>query len=154
MNKTGILLIFLAFVASAFTAALFIKGEPAAIVSNSQVMTLQDGQQLYQQNCASCHGIDLQGEPNWRSAKADGSFPAPPHDETGHTWHHDDAYLFNYTKFGGQGIATMMGLDNPNSRMPAFQDSLTDAQILVILDYIKSTWPQSVREIQAARNAE
>jgi len=43
----------------------------------------------YQELCASCHGVNLEGQPNWREYKADGSLPAPPHDEAGHTWHHE-----------------------------------------------------------------
>ena len=41
-----------------------------------------DGEENYQAHCASCHGVDLEGQPNWRTMKADGSLPAPPHDET------------------------------------------------------------------------
>ncbi|MCW5719495.1 MAG: cytochrome c, partial [Bauldia sp.] len=55
---------------------------------------LRAGQTLYLANCASCHGVDLEGQPNWQTPLADGRFPAPPHDETGHTWHHSDAQLF------------------------------------------------------------
>ncbi|MDO8276710.1 MAG: hypothetical protein Q7T63_01135 [Burkholderiaceae bacterium] len=32
---------------------------------------------------------------SWRSPGADGRTPAPPHDETGHTWHHDAAPLID-----------------------------------------------------------
>ena len=62
--------------------------------------SIQTGQILYVKNCASCHGINLEGQPNWRSPNGDGILPAPPHDATGHTWHHDNALLFEYTKFG------------------------------------------------------
>ena len=43
------------------------------------------GQSLYADNCASCHGANLEGQPNWQSPDADGVLPAPPHDGTGHT---------------------------------------------------------------------
>ena len=46
------------------------------------------GASVYAQHCAACHGRELEGEPNWRRRKADGTLPAPPHDATGHTWHH------------------------------------------------------------------
>lgn len=52
-----------------------------------------DGRKLYDQACASCHGAMLEGQPNWRQRKADGRLPAPPHDPSGHTWHHPDAVL-------------------------------------------------------------
>ena len=43
------------------------------------------GAQLYAENCASCHGANLEGQADWRSPGPDGRLPAPPHDETGHT---------------------------------------------------------------------
>ena len=43
------------------------------------------GQRLYGDHCASCHGLNLEGEANWRVRNDDGTMPAPPHDETGHT---------------------------------------------------------------------
>ena len=63
---------------------------------------LVSGQTLYTNNCASCHGAKLEGQPNWRSSNTDGVMPAPPHDATGHTWHHDNGLLFEYTKLGGR----------------------------------------------------
>lgn len=65
---------------------------------------LSKGQKNYQSFCASCHGANLEVQPNWRDFKEDGSLPAPPHDETGHTWHHDTEMLFNYTKLGGRRL--------------------------------------------------
>ncbi len=106
---------------------------------------------LYQQHCASCHGVNLEGEPNWRNMKADGTLPAPPHDETGHTWHHDDELLFNYTKFGGEGLAKKFGLKDFKSGMPAFEQELSDKEIISILEYIKSTWPDDIKQAQASR---
>ncbi|MEO7224272.1 MAG: hypothetical protein ABIY37_17525 [Devosia sp.] len=37
--------------------------------------------------------------------------------------------------------------------MKAFVNVLTDEQIRAVLDYIKSTWPLSQQEFQAARSA-
>ena len=58
------------------------------------------GRTVYLQNCASCHGIQLEGQKNWRRRNSEGYLPAPPHDETGHTWQHSASYLFNMTKYG------------------------------------------------------
>ena len=74
--------------------------------------------------------------------------PAPPHDDTGHTWHHSDRMLFQITK-GGVG-AVVPGYE---SDMPAFGEDLTDAEIAAILVYIKSTWPERQREFQAEVSA-
>ena len=46
---------------------------------------LSNGQKNYQSFCASCHSANLEGQPYWIDFKEDGSLPAPPHDETGHT---------------------------------------------------------------------
>jgi hypothetical protein len=56
------------------------------------------GDKLYVQHCASCHGANLEGQPDWRKRLPNGRFPAPPHDATGHTWHHPDEVLFAVTK--------------------------------------------------------
>ncbi|WP_456298402.1 c-type cytochrome [Aliiroseovarius salicola] len=109
------------------------------------------GAVLYAENCASCHGDNLQGEPNWRSQKEDGTLPAPPHDKTGHTWHHGDALLFSYTKLGGQAALEASGVSGFNSGMPGFAEVLNDQEIWDILAYIKSTWPDRMRETQQVR---
>ena len=46
------------------------------------------GGELYQANCASCHGVNLEGQPNWREIKADGKYPASPLNENGRSWIH------------------------------------------------------------------
>lgn len=102
------------------------------------------GQAVYAAQCATCHGAKLEGQPDWRSRKADGKLPAPPHDPSGHTWHHDDETLFRITKhgvtaFAGPGYA---------SDMPAYKDILPDQDIRAVLAYIKSTWPESIRARQ------
>lgn len=111
------------------------------------------GAALYQDNCASCHGAEREGEPDWRSPNPDGSLPAPPHDETGHTWHHGDGLLFTYTKLGGQEALRLRGVTDFNSAMPAFGDTLSDDQIWDILAYIKAKWDPQVLEVQQERTA-
>lgn len=117
-----------------------------------QSFDLAEGEQFYQDNCASCHGANLEGQPDWRSPGPDDIFPAPPHDETGHTWHHTDTALFDYTKLGGKAALARQGI-NFESGMPGFGDQLTDAQIWNILAYIKSTWPDRQRKVQGERSA-
>ncbi|MFC6488855.1 c-type cytochrome [Nitratireductor sp. GCM10026969] len=102
------------------------------------------GQEVYAQSCASCHGADLEGQPDWKRRLENGRMPAPPHDESGHTWHHSDRDLFAITKLGIGGVVPGYGSD-----MPAFKDILSDDEIAAVLAFIKSTWPERQREIQA-----
>ena len=120
--------------------------------TTAQAFDIAAGEELYQRYCASCHGADLQGQPDWQSPGADGVLPAPPHDETGHTWHHADDLLFDYTKVGGAAALARKGIEF-QSGMPGVSDQLSDAQLLDILAYIKSTWPERQRAVQAERSA-
>ncbi len=125
----------------------------AAADHNWDYRDIVAGQNLYANNCASCHGLNLEGQPNWQSPNDDGVLPAPPHDGTGHTWHHGDDLLFEYTKFGGAAALEIRGVTGFNSGMPAFDESLTDDEIWDILAYIRSTWSEREREIQASKNS-
>ncbi len=113
---------------------------------------LRNGQVLYKEHCASCHGAELEGQPNWRRIGEDGLLPAPPHDRTGHTWHHDNRLLFDYTKLGGKALMEARGIAGFKSGMEGFGDALTDDEIWDILAFIRSTWPERIKRIQASRN--
>jgi mono/diheme cytochrome c family protein len=113
---------------------------------------IAEGYILYQENCASCHGVDLEGQPDWRTANVDGVLPAPPHNDTGHTWHHDNKLLFDYTKLGGEVALTERGITNFKSGMPGFGEVISEDEIWSILAYIRSTWPERIQETQALRN--
>lgn len=99
------------------------------------------GAEIYAQQCASCHGKNLEGQPNWRSRLPTGRMPAPPHDESGHTWHHNDRLLFRLTK---EGPAAVIG-SNYQSDMKGYAEALLDRDIIAVLSYIKSKWPSHVR---------
>ena len=111
-----------------------------------------NGKTLYAAQCASCHGENLEGQPDWQIADENGVLPAPPHDRTGHTWHHDNGLLFEYTKFGGAEALRLRGLDDFKSGMPGFQEALSDEEIWDILAFIRSTWPERLQRMQASRN--
>lgn len=106
------------------------------------------GARVYAKACASCHGAKLEGEKQWRERKPDGTFGAPPHDATGHTWHHPDNLLFRITKHGGASVAP----PEFKSGMPAFKEQLSDREIWAVLAFIKSRWPSRVRTIQSRVN--
>ena len=98
---------------------------------------LAKGEKLYAEHCAACHGAKLEGQPNWRSRLPNGRMPAPPHDESGHTWHHADDVLFGITK---HGLVPPYAPPNYPSDMPAFGGVLSDEEIRAVLAYIKSRW--------------
>jgi len=111
---------------------------------------LRMGERLYQENCASCHGANLEGQPDWRTRLPNGRLPAPPHDASGHTWHHTDRVLFDIVK---RGPAAIVGAGY-ESDMPGYEGVLTDDEITSIVDYIKSTWPDKERASQRERPRE
>jgi mono/diheme cytochrome c family protein len=110
---------------------------------------VQRGQLVYKRFCSLCHGVNLEGQPNWRTRKPDGKLPAPPHDETGHTWHHPDELLFGIVK---HGLVPPYAPANYKSDMPAWGGTLKDEDIWAVLAYIKSRWPEETRKIQAEMN--
>ena len=103
------------------------------------VYTIAAGENLYAVNCASCHRADLSGDPNWMTPDENGVYPPPPHDATGHTWHHDDGLLLEIIRDGLQGFP---------SGMPTFAGILTDDEILSILEFLKSEWGDEERTFQ------
>jgi mono/diheme cytochrome c family protein len=117
-----------------------INGTPVPQLPELDPERVSSGSVLYEKYCASCHGTNLEGEPDWKTPLEDGSFPGPPHDSSGHTWHHPDKLLLEITANGGNTEA--------NSRMPAFQDQLTQGEMVAILEYIKSHWGNEERQFQ------
>lgn len=105
---------------------------------------IEAGKVLYQDNCASCHGVKLEGAKNWQTEKdPDGQNLAPPLNGTGHTWHHSDALLFNIIKYGiGKFVKDYKG------KMMGVGDNLTNDEIDDILVYIKSYWKKDVFDYQ------
>lgn len=95
------------------------------------------GARLFQNNCAECHGADGQGAPNWRQRDAEGLFPAPPLNGTGHAWHHPQNMLHYVIKNGSPG---------GQGRMPSWGDKLTEQEIEDIIAWFKSKWPKQVYE--------
>lgn len=103
------------------------------------------GRALYQQQCASCHGSNAEGAPNWATPGPDGFFLPPPHDDTGHTWHHSDRVLYEVIR---DGMSDPLKPGSP-LRMPAFGDKLSDVEIRALITYFKSLWTAEHRQWQA-----
>ena len=145
MGKTLLLGLMMAWLAAGTATAghetMHLNPDDEALVSR--------GAGIYEEHCAACHGADLEGEADWKRRKADGKMPAPPHDASGHTWHHPDDQLFILTK---EGIAFFAGPDYETD-MFGFGDVLSDRDIIAVLSYIKSRWPPEIQERHDEINA-
>ena len=92
---------------------------------------LATGAKLYATYCQSCHG-DRQGNRTIPGTS--------PHNEKGHTWHHPDIQLKEWTLNGKPGFP---------QHMPTFKGILTKKDVEAILTLIKTWWTPEQREIQA-----
>lgn len=146
--KMGVIVVCLLLAGAAIWSLASVPAE-ALRLPYDDAQSVSRGEMLYADNCTSCHGADLQGASNWRQPDVDGRMPAPPHDKTGHTWHHPGEVLFRLTKLG---TAVVVG-EGYESNMPGFSDTLSDQDILDILGYIKSTWPQEIIEMHNGMKA-
>lgn len=117
---------------------------PAPPTPDATLISL--GEDVYSEACASCHGANLEGEPGWKQPNPDNSFRAPPHDATGHTWHHGDRVLREAVLQGGERLGKF-GISN----MPAYAGTLSELEIEAVLTYINSTWPEEIRSMQWER---
>lgn len=102
------------------------------------------GRAVYEQHCASCHGVNAEGAPNWQDRDEHGELPAPPHDAQGHTWRHSDAELYEMVSKGWRDPF------NKTKRltMPAFNDPLSPQQIHAVITYLKTLWTPEQRQFQ------
>ena len=120
--------------------SVVIQGTAVPPVPTLNPSSVTRGETLYAQFCAACHGANLEGELNWQSPRPDGSYPAPPHDSSGHTWHHPDDQLVEVIIDGGNPVL--------GATMPPFGDKLSSEEVGQVLAYIKSRWGTDEREFQ------
>ena len=140
----GLLVAAFAFLAGAIIVAQLSGEQSPADPNNATQVAL--GKSVYDGRCASCHGARLEGQPNWQEKLPSGRMPAPPHDASGHTWHHPDSMLFGMTKLGL--IPGKYAPPKYESDMPVFGGVLSDDEIWAVLAYIKSSWPSDIRKAQ------
>ena len=140
----GVLGAAFAFLAGAIIVAQRSGEQSPADPNNATQVAL--GKSVYDGRCASCHGARLESQPNWQERLPSGRMPAPPHDASGHTWHHPDSVLFSITKHGL--VPGKYALPKYESDMPAFGGPLSDDEIWAVLAYIKSFWPSNISMAQ------
>ncbi|SME99531.1 MULTISPECIES: cytochrome c [unclassified Pseudomonas] len=92
--------------------------------------TRQDvpGAHTYATRCASCHGLDGKGQPEWM----------PPLAGATSALARESASAINITLNGSQRVVAA-GVPDAY-RMPAFREQLSDAEIAQVLTYVRSTW--------------
>ncbi len=101
---------------------------------------IEQGKQLFAQNCAQCHGRRAQGAANWTQPDAQGLYPPPPLDGSAHAWHHPYAQLVKTISEGSRGT------------MPAWGDKLTREQISSLIAYFQSYWPDQGYQLWLQRH--
>ena len=147
MSRSRILALALAAVVAGLAGTALLQradaSADAGLLPYTDAEAVALGRMVYADHCAACHGENLEGEPDWQSRDADGYLPAPPHDTTGHTWHHPDELLIAITTLGTE---TIVG-GGYRSNMSGFADILTEDEILAVLAFIKSTWPERLIEL-------
>ena len=135
----------LCLVSGAVLGLALVLGCSAANTSQPPSPTLDEerGGQLYRTYCLSCHGGATGGSMM--------DIP-PPHNATGHTWHHSDRQLTAIILDGsgqmGEMMRQMMGTVKDTPRMPAFRGALAEEDVANILAYIKTWWTPEQREWQ------
>jgi len=123
-------------------ASLVLRPDDAGLTAQGAI--------IYREQCASCHGATLEGQAKWRERGPDGLLPAPPHDASGHTWHHPDELLIRITR---DGVAAVAGDPGYRTAMPVYRGVLSDEEIVAVLSWIKSQWPADVRARHDQLNA-
>jgi mono/diheme cytochrome c family protein len=106
---------------------------------------VKSGRAVYDRYCASCHGANAQGAPNWQERDERGELPAPPHNAEGHTWRHSDSELYEMVSKG------MRDPFNKTTRltMPGFNGVLSPDEIRAVIAYLKTLWTPEQRDFQA-----
>ncbi len=127
-------------------AAACAPGDPGSTIKGVtyNAQQIAEGRTYYEQTCAACHGVNGEGQFPDAPFEPDetGRLGAPPHNPTGHTWHHSDELLLRYVTDGG--------FADPNNfyTMPRWDGLYTRDQAALIIAYIKTMWTEEQRIYQ------
>ena len=102
------------------------------------------GEKLFRQNCAGCHGQNAEATPDWKKTDANGNYPPPPLNGSAHAWHHDLDLLRRTVREGGAKLG---------GQMPAFEGVLDAAQIDSVIAFFQSKWPDEIYQRWSGRFA-
>lgn len=119
------------FIASIALYINWVSNQTAEPLAGEQTILL--GEQVYQQNCAVCHGE--QGEGHAAVAQA------PALNGREHSWHHPDGQLQEIILIGGV-------------EMPSFQDELSNEEVAAVIRYFQSLWRADQLRAQQVSSAQ
>jgi len=115
---------------------LFTSSQVFAAEVKRDFSTVMQGANLYQKNCASCHGEQGQGKPGWRTIRTpEGKLLPPPLNGTGHAWHHPLNAIRQTVILGGAANG---------GTMPGFKNKLKISEIDAIIAWFQSRWPDKI----------
>ena len=106
---------------------------------------IEVGKKLYAVHCAECHGENGTGQDQenlWGGKDSNGDFIAPALNGKAHSWHHSPKYLFKYLKIGSW---------KKGSSMPAYGEELNNHEMLSIIAYFQSLWPEPIKKVYAKK---
>ncbi len=93
------------------------------------------GNQVFQQNCAACHGVNAEATANWKQTDSNGNYSPPPLNGTAHAWHHSLDVLREQIREGGAPVGGVM---------PPFKQVLSAEEIDQAIAYFQSKWPDEL----------
>jgi mono/diheme cytochrome c family protein len=96
---------------------------------------LAQGQVIFSDHCAACHGPHGEGVADWKTPDENGFYPAPPINGTAHAWHHSLKVLLRTINMGGEPLG---------GSMPAFQGRLTAQEQRLVIAAFQHYWPDNV----------
>ncbi|HEX8807214.1 MAG TPA: cytochrome c [Candidatus Aquilonibacter sp.] len=117
------------------------ESAPAAGAGAQNEVSASNGERIYNQNCASCHQTNGKGVP--------GTFPPLAGNPTVTGF---DVHVIHIVKFGLTGRTTVDGTDY-NGMMPAWSQSLSNADIASVITFIRQAWGNRARPVSEARVA-
>ncbi len=91
----------------------------------------EEGQAIFSQYCASCHGKKAESVDTWRKVDDNGNYPPPPLNGSAHAWHHPLATLDMVIHDGGAPLGGVM---------PAWGEILTEGQRLQAIASFQDYW--------------
>lgn len=124
-----------------------------ALISGCGKQTVEDrwftqaqverGAEVFEGNCAGCHGSNAQGALSWKKPLKDGSYPPPPLNGTGHAWHHSLDTLMATINQGGAPLG---------GKMPAFAGRLSTDDQKAAIAFFQNKWEERIYEAWSERS--